>query len=94
MVLIATLVNRTEKPMVHVGVLVTATGKNDASGSLVEYEFHDRLAASETRRRRVGEEYAAIENGYSADAHLGTISSCQARIVTYADGSTWSVSPL
>jgi hypothetical protein len=93
MVLTATLINRTYKPMIYVGVLVSADGTHGASGSLIEYEFYNRLGAFETHRL-VGEEYTAVENGYSPDAHLGPISSCWARIVTYADGSGWSTSPL
>jgi hypothetical protein len=90
----ATIVSHTWKRMTHVGVLVMAAGINGTGGSLIEYEFHDRIDPFETRRNVVGEEYAAVVGHNSVGAHLGAISSCWARFVDYADGSGWSTSPL
>jgi hypothetical protein len=86
----ATLSNHTPRTMTHVGVLVSATG------STVEYEFNDTLRPFETRSALVGSEYAAHDNpaGGTLSDHLSPISSCWARIVMYADGTSWSVSPL
>jgi hypothetical protein len=98
-ILRATLENHTDKPIRFVGVLVTAAGINQSSGSgLVDYEFRARLEPHQTRTGLIGKNYDSPEYASrvesSVDSRLGTISSCWARTATYVDGSTWSVSPL
>lgn len=97
--LVATLTNRTDKPMTLIGVLVTTAGINHAPGTgLVEYQFRSRLEPHQTRTGLIGKNYDPPEyiarTETAVDSRLGTVSSCWARLVTYADGSAWSVSPL
>jgi hypothetical protein len=95
----ATLTNHTGKPITLVGVLVTTAGINHApSSGLVSYEFRTRLEPYQTRSGLIGKNYdppdyiSRIET--AMDSRLGAVSSCWARMATYADGSAWSVSPL
>lgn len=86
-VLRAMLTNGTGTPVKHVGVLVEGT----------EYEFPVWINARESTRTLVGLPYT---NGGPSDPVKQNVRGrvwdfqCWARAVVFADGSTWSVSPL
>ncbi len=104
----AQLTNNINKVVTSVGVVAETSGLEGTDGSWVEYIFSTPLAPSASIPHLRGHEYEVrslnvvgqkVEllppaSQYSVAAHLGAVRSCWTQSITYADGTSWSVSPL